>query len=638
MTPKTTRILKEARILFWPWLVVVLAGALRLVDTSHPALYGRGLFSTVHNFIEPASFLGFFIGIPLLATLSLGNEFQHRTLALLLSQPIRRMEIWSEKFSVTIIAVVSAALVFGWTWRSAFHQDRELWIGAAALILIMTASAPFWTLIARSTMGGLALNSVNSFIPLIMTARRDWIPVTAIARSFAVAALLCYAGTMLWLGRRTLARFQVTGGTAGDDLLLAGPNVMPPAIAEWFRSRPAGMTLNLIRKEFRLLRPVWLLSLLGLLAWFCLPAFTSTWERGSFPAMLLAMLMIVAFTPLIAILAGTLSLGEERSSGTHSWHLTQPVSAVRLWLIKLSIALFSSFICAVLLPALALSAGKFVFRSPIPFALADLDMTWVFWVLIVTFASFWCASATNGTVRAALSVFPVIITIVLAGSLGAWLAPGTVAFLVSRIDFFANFRFTDSAANFQLTAVGARPLFDFLLLLVPVLLLAIVQSYRLFRRQLPDSALPMIRNLLPLAAVLSLCVFSIVGISSFVVHARRSMWTMFKETHEAIEKSQPGIATLDAAHPLQLSVDDLLKTAPLSARTQAWLHDSRITVKDQPHFAGRYCCGTNTQLFTILPDKAHPWYLATIHLPDGSNCTLSFRATRELGILGGVCK
>src|SRR5258708_23142863 len=129
MSAKSIRIVKEARSLFWPWCVVVFAGVLRLFEPSNPALLGRGLFSALHNFIEPVSFLGFFLGLPLLATLSLGNEFQHRTLALLLAQPIRRMEIWSEKFSVTIIAVVSAALAVASTCRSCLHEYPQSSIG-----------------------------------------------------------------------------------------------------------------------------------------------------------------------------------------------------------------------------------------------------------------------------------------------------------------------------------------------------------------------------------------------------------------------------------------------------------------------------------------------------------------------------
>src|SRR5260370_16266267 len=252
MSAKTTRNLKEARALFWPWCAVIIAGALPLLERSKFALTDDVSLWRIHHFIEPISFLGFALGIPLLATLSLGNEFQHRTLQLLLSQPISRMEIWAEKMSVTSVAVVSAPLVFCIGWRSALQQDPDIWIAGGALLIPMIASATFWTLLARSTMGGLALNLVNSIIPLVCHERPDWIPKTMVARWVAAFALLSYAGVMLWLGRRRLARFEVTGGLAGEDLLMAGPNVMPGAVAEWLRCRYTNPLLNLIRKR----RPV----------------------------------------------------------------------------------------------------------------------------------------------------------------------------------------------------------------------------------------------------------------------------------------------------------------------------------------------------------------------------------------------
>jgi len=79
MNAKTTRILKEARPLLWPWCAVAIAGVLPL-------------FQPLHSIADISS-IGFFLGIPLLATLSLGNEFQHRTLSILLTQPVDRMEI-----------------------------------------------------------------------------------------------------------------------------------------------------------------------------------------------------------------------------------------------------------------------------------------------------------------------------------------------------------------------------------------------------------------------------------------------------------------------------------------------------------------------------------------------------------------
>src|SRR5437867_4184177 len=98
MNAKTTRILKEARALFWPWCAVMVAGALPLVWHESDNWIG-------HNIIEFSPILCV-CGIVLLATLPFGNEFQHRTLSLLLSQPVSRMEIWGEKLSVTFIAIL----------------------------------------------------------------------------------------------------------------------------------------------------------------------------------------------------------------------------------------------------------------------------------------------------------------------------------------------------------------------------------------------------------------------------------------------------------------------------------------------------------------------------------------------------
>src|SRR5437899_4957423 len=114
MNPTTTRFLKEARVLFPLWCLVTIAGGLRLVEQQWPS--GQVGFIGHTNVIEAVTFLASLIGIPLLATLSLGSEFQYGTFSSLLGQPISRMRIWSEKMIVTIVAVVSAALVIGYAW------------------------------------------------------------------------------------------------------------------------------------------------------------------------------------------------------------------------------------------------------------------------------------------------------------------------------------------------------------------------------------------------------------------------------------------------------------------------------------------------------------------------------------------
>jgi ABC-type transport system involved in multi-copper enzyme maturation permease subunit len=665
MNAKTTRLLKEARSLFWPWCAVIIASALRLVELSHSVLMADGPLREVRFFIEPISFLGLFLGIPLLAALSLGSEFQHRTLPLLLSQPVNRMEIWSEKFNVLIVAVLSAALVSSFGWRAEFQQysvfriGAGVWITIGAWIIATIASATFWTLFAKSTLGGLVLNLGSHWLIFVGGwSLIEWIHPTrhlpptenTTALSIAAFVFLCYAGVMLWLGRRAFARFQATGGMASEDLLTAGPNVMPAGLTGWFRCRPTGAVLNLIRKELRLLRPLWLITLLAVLGWICLALFWVVSDRRSADPSVRVNLSTIIVTVgfiiviVIAILAGSLSLGEERKSGTHSWHMTLPVSARRQWIVKLFTALLAGSVCAVLLPVLVSNAGGFLSGSPTMFVDPHTGWVWLLTVLLLTFASFWSACAVNGTVGAVLWLVPLMLALSFASGFGAWLAPELLALVVSRFELFANFAFTNAVSNIQLFIPGAPRMPFVLLLLVPTLLLAVIQSYRLFRTQLQDSALSAVRYLLPLAIVAFLCSFSLMAFGDLVFHAKQQMWSMFNETHEAIEKIQPGTASLDATHPLQLTVEDLVKVAPLSERTQRWLRNSRISVaSDKPPSAGRDCCWRNSRGFTSAADEVYPWYLATIHLPSGSVCTVSFHAGRfhagrVYGRLGGVCK
>jgi len=231
--------------------------------------------------------------------------------------------------------------------------------------------------------------------------------------------------------------------------------------------------------------------------------------------------------------------------------------------------------------------------------------------------------------------------LLLAGRFGDWVARGLMDLVASRLDPFADFTFTNAVSNLEWYGRDATPMLVATLLLVPTSLFAVLQSYRLFRTQLQDSALTVGRCLLPLAIVASLCGFSLGAFDAFVVQAREQMWTMFHETHEAIVKIQPGTTKLDAAHPLQLTGEELAKASPLSERTRRWLANSTITVgPDQPHpgASGRYCCGGNSRSVTFAPDNAYSWYLATIRLPGGSSCTVSFMAGRGHGILGGVCE
>jgi len=640
MNAKTTRIFKEARPLFWPWCAVILAGVIPLVRPLHS--------------IEWISLFGFFLGIPLLATLSLGNEFQHRTLSLLLSQPVGRMEIWGEKMGVTVVAVLSALLVFSLALRATSFQPARMELALAGGWIVATiASATFWTLIARSTVGGVALTIAVQFFIIIALNLAYWLHGTgyvSMADTHVVSTgtfvFLGYAGVMLWLGRRSLARFQGTGGM--DDLLMAGPDVLPGALVSWLRCRPTGAVLNLFRKEFRLLRPVWLITLVAALGWACLSLFGSLHERGFSRNFETTVLILgVVSTLMIAILAGSLSLGEERTSGTHVWHLTLPVPARRQWLIKLLMALFAGFVGAGLVPLLIVgrllgSSGMFVDVH------AGIDL--LVGAVLLSFAAFWCACAVKGTVRAVLWVLPVMIALYFAGELGKWAGPALTALFFSRFDPFANLKFANAVSSmFEVFPISSSAFWEFLYsrgylvpmvwaVLVPTLFLAVIQSYRLFRSQLQNSTLSVIRSLLPLAMVAFLCSFSLLAFFSFVNRARHPKFDALFETIGAIQKIQAGGAKLDARHPLQLTVEDLAKASRLSKSTRRFLGNSHITLAlDEPPHHGHVGCAENSQPYG-LQGLGYSWYSATIPLADGSHFAVAFDPVTHSTISIGICK
>ena len=138
MNARMVRIRKEVRALFWPWCGVVIAGALPML-LLHSSTAAK------------LNVLSFFFGIPLLATLSLGNEFYHRTFSLWLTQPVSRMQLWAEKMLVMCAAVLSAGVV---AWIGMFFfalPEMNLTYNKAAAIayvIVTMASATYWTLAA----------------------------------------------------------------------------------------------------------------------------------------------------------------------------------------------------------------------------------------------------------------------------------------------------------------------------------------------------------------------------------------------------------------------------------------------------------------------------------------------------------
>lgn len=605
MNARFIRIKKEGRALFWPWCAVVVAGASPIV--------------LPHEYAEPMSFLSFFLGVPLLATLSIGNEFQHRTLSLWLTQPFSRMQLWVEKMIVMCSAALSAALVSGIVMLSVTwpHMRPTYRLAAIVYVLVTIASATLWTLASRSTLGGLALFSGLLFLGSLFSGGISEPPppgqplqvVPSLAATLTIIPVgICFAALMLWLSARKLARFQVAGGSAEGDLLMAGPVLMPEALAAWFRPRPSGALLNLIRKEFRLLRPLWVMGLLVMLYVACLAMFRLL-PSPPVPEPR-TMLQEVLFGPLVSVciaiagLAGVLSLGEEKTSGTHAWHMTLPISSRRQWLIKFVMAILAGPSCSVLLPSLTIIVAGSFFGSPWMYLTPAGVLDDLILATVLTFVCFWCACAANGAVRAAAWTLPLTVAVFVAMVAGTWLGHELARNTGTLTDFVVS-AFHLSPQAFAAIAESVRE--NALWMFVPTLLLAVFQSYRLFRAQPQNGALWMLRCLAPLVAITILWNFSLsAGLLS-------SHWQPFDETREAIDKIQPGNANL------QLTGDDLAKRSSLTATTQRWLYGSRITIV--PRSSASTAPPSSPP---VTPGHARlSGYLATIHLASGVECQLT---------------
>src|SRR5262249_51611242 len=94
---------------------------------------------------------------------------------------------------------------------------------------------------------------------------------------------------------------------------------------------------NLVRKEVRLQMPIFLIGILTTGCWMItLAALVLQPARASFFTNVFDTIGAIHII-LVFVLAASVSLGEEKSLGLAAWHLTLPVSAMRQWLVKVSV-------------------------------------------------------------------------------------------------------------------------------------------------------------------------------------------------------------------------------------------------------------------------------------------------------------
>jgi hypothetical protein len=349
MTSRNPQLTKELRPLLLPWIGAVAAGSLIGLK---PLLMGDAIEYMFTGFVT----YGFFGGVALVATLGIGQELQERTLPLLLTQPLSRSRIWSQKMLLITVAVTAAVLaeVALLAGMSNWYNGEELWeevrstfdnetlFMAACFLVVTVCSCGYWTLVAGSIVGGLVFTVASEFLSTVVVAlgwaklRGDDRPFLDSSTFFVLAATaLIYSGTSLWLGYRKFARLELRARDLGEGTRASVASGRKLPWTELLVCRPRGAVLNLVRKELHLHKPVLQLSAAFVLCWIAAVLFQLLRPRQNIT--FLFDVMTCLYAPLTSLLAGCISLGEEKAMGLTVSQLTLPFSARVQWLVKLAV-------------------------------------------------------------------------------------------------------------------------------------------------------------------------------------------------------------------------------------------------------------------------------------------------------------
>jgi hypothetical protein len=570
---------------------------------------------------------GFCIGVPLLATLSFGNEFQFGTFSSLLSQPIERSRIWREKSVVIVGVVLSTAIAYGFGARRMGWQMQDIAIPGLWLMVTVSSSA-FWTLMARSTIGGLVLNGLQSmalvliWVPQLNKYQADARPQLLLA---IVAFSVVYSAVMLYLGRRKLLGFQVTGTAPEVSLLVR--DWSPNPIRRLLRCTSSGVTLNLVRKELHFLWPLAPLTLIavaillaiiplrfvfGYEGWIVTTAISTTLIHGI----------------LVALLAGVLSLGEERTLGLHVWNMTQPVSVRLQWIVKLVTAVVASAASSgvVILTAYLFFGAAFFRESTFE---QDGGMMVLALFPLLTFAALWCATGVYGTIRAAFWCIPAVAAVLAVYDLGmsAGMSRSAVELVRTLTEAVHPFPFSSQFEVFSSNLMAWRRSFVLPALWVTVWLLpvAAIQSYRLFRSEVRGGMRPLIRKTIFLAAV-----GFVSGFLQIVPAAANG--TMHNNTVRALMEIARGVSAMEidptaasSEAGYAVSLETLPNAAALSDRTRSWFASDTVTIRPKR---------STDNLFDLIQETR---YMISAELHGGWKCTFAdnlFDGRHGVGAMG----
>lgn len=494
---------KEIRALSPAWVACILTVAAGAV-VDDPRLQGLGL-------------LAYGLGSLALGAQSIGHEYTHHTLAMLLAQPTDRRRLLLVKLGVLTSMLMTLGAV-AWIVLSDNGEllGTSIWRQPSVLSLAAVCGlfvAPWLTMVCRSPLAGVVFTIA---MPMCLLVLGD---VLAVAKyGFDGGAEIDrFKLIVFWWGILGLCVVAAVSGWRMFMRLEAiegrGPEVRMP---RWLgrRIRPETTFDAPALLPVRMRHPVWLLAKKELrlqqMTFVVVGLYILMWATLSFlkqfapelPRLPLAPLTVLYFG-LLSILIGSLASAEERQFGTLEWQVLLPMATWRQWVVKAGTTLGLAVVLGMGLPMvlMAIHGLDEGFRGATRVVRETLPA-----VVLLTASSLYVSSLCTSGIRAMILSLPAIV-----GTLFLFL---TVSLAVDRAVFLA---FTSRGARvsrglFVAHAASQRTV----MLLLAAGLVALLLRYALINhRSAERNSSRILRQVAGIAGLLTFGVLLLAGVTIF---------------------------------------------------------------------------------------------------------------------------
>jgi hypothetical protein len=329
--------------------------------------------------------LAYGFGSVTLGAQSIGHEYTHRTLTLLLSQPSSRRRLLLTKLGVLTVMLLTLA---AFAWITVLRPGELHWVFASILCALFLA--PLLTMLCRNPLAG----------PVFVGAAPAWISFfsgilsTGVVRGVTLGVCVA-AAVASW---RLFMRLEAIDGR-GQDVRL--PQVLrrrtaaivAASVAPARRRHPVWL---LVKKELHLQQMTCAVTGVWVLIWIVISASTKIVPGfAGFPLPVVSIL----YGALLALLIGSLASAEERQIGTLEWQVLLPMATWKQWAVKVGTVLGL--------------AGLLSFGIPLVLAAGHVGVN--AWhagaIILLTIGSLYVSSLCPSGVRALMVSAPVMLAL-----------------------------------------------------------------------------------------------------------------------------------------------------------------------------------------------------------------------------------